>query len=64
MFIASPLRTQLEGENAKTGGHGMRIMCLSAVTCLPSDCCFNELLYKNPTKHVGLVQSGQSLSSH
>jgi hypothetical protein len=31
-------------------------------TCLPADCYFSELalhfLYKNPTQHVGLVQSG------
>ena len=33
-------------------------MCLSEATYLSADCCFSELaLYKNPPKHVGLVQS-------
>jgi hypothetical protein len=29
----------------------------SGETCLPANCCFSELALKNPTKHVGLVQS-------
>ena len=33
-------------------------MCLGGVTCLPTDCCFSELALKNPTEHVGQVQSG------
>jgi hypothetical protein len=33
-------------------------MCLSGATCLPVDCCFSELHYKNPTQCVGLEQSG------
>ena len=35
-----------------------RIMCLSGATCLSTECYFSELALKNPTKHVGLVQSG------
>jgi hypothetical protein len=36
------------------------IGCVNSITlCLYTDCCFSELaLLKNPTKHVGLVQSG------
>jgi hypothetical protein len=33
-------------------------MCPSEATCLPMDCCFSELAYKDPIKHVGLVQRG------
>jgi hypothetical protein len=33
--------------------------CPIGVTCLSAVCCFSELtLLKNPTKHIGLVQSG------
>jgi hypothetical protein len=33
---------------AKSGWFGIRIMCPSGATCLPSDCCFSELvLYKS-----------------
>jgi hypothetical protein len=42
-------------------------MCPSGVTYPSADSCFSELaLYKNPTKHVGLVQSGlhHHLTSH
>ena len=28
---------------AKTGWLGIRIMCLSGATCIPTDCCFSEL---------------------
>ena len=30
-------------ERGKTGWIGIRIMCQSGETCLPADCCFNEL---------------------
>jgi hypothetical protein len=43
VFVASPLNTQHEGERAKTGWLGIRIMCPSETTCLPADCCFSEL---------------------
>jgi len=33
-------------------------MCPSWAICLSTDCGFRELHYKNPTKRVGLVQSG------
>ena len=33
----------LKSKRAMTGWFGIRIMCPSAVTCLPADCCFNEL---------------------
>jgi hypothetical protein len=33
-------------------------MCPSEATCIPTDCCFMELRYANPTQRVGLVQSG------
>jgi len=36
-----------------TGWLGIRIMCPCGETCLSMDCCL-----KNPTKRVGLVQSG------
>ena len=58
VFIASPLRMQHYRERSKTGLVGIRIMCRSGATCLFVDCCFSELHYKNPTKCVGLVQSG------
>jgi hypothetical protein len=28
---------------AKTGWFGIRVMCPSGATCLPTDCCFSEL---------------------
>jgi len=31
-------------------------MCPNGVTCLPVDCCFNDLALYNPIKGVGLVQ--------
>jgi hypothetical protein len=34
------------GEKAKTGWLGIRIMCQSGATCLPTDCCFSELALK------------------
>jgi len=39
VFVASPLSTQDEGERAKTGWLGIRIMCLSGATCLSANCC-------------------------
>jgi hypothetical protein len=36
---------------------GIRVMCPSGATCLSADCCSSEH-YKNPAKHVDLVQSG------
>jgi hypothetical protein len=30
-------------ERAKTAWLGIRIMCASGATCLPTDCCFSEL---------------------
>jgi hypothetical protein len=41
--VASPLSTQHCGEWAKTYRLGIRIMCASGGTCLPTDCCFSEL---------------------
>jgi hypothetical protein len=36
------------GERAKAGCLGIKIMCPSGATCLPTDCCFSELaLYKS-----------------
>ena len=37
VFVASPLSTQHQGEIAKTGWLGIRIMCPSGATCLPAD---------------------------
>ena len=37
VFVASPLSTQHNGERAKTGWLGIRIMCTSGATCLPAD---------------------------
>ena len=42
-FVASPLSTQHQGERAKTGRLGIRIMCPSGATCLRAECCFSEL---------------------
>jgi len=33
-------------------------MCPSEVTCLLADCYFSGIALCNPTKHVGLVQTG------
>ena len=43
VFVASPLTMQHEGERAKTGWLGIRIMCPIGVTCLLTDCSFSEL---------------------
>ena len=43
VFVASPLSTQNEGEKAKTGWLGIRIMCPSGATGLTMDYCFSEL---------------------
>ena len=43
VFVASPLSTQHEGERAKPGWLGIRIMCPSGATSLRADCCFSEL---------------------
>ena len=42
VFVASPLSIR-KGVRAKTGRHGIRIMCPSGATCLSADCCFSEL---------------------
>ena len=48
VLVASPLSTQRQGERAKTGWPGIRIMCTNGATCLSADCCFSELaLYKS-----------------
>ena len=41
--IGIPLSTQNEGEKAKTGWLGIRIMCPSGATGLTMDYCFSEL---------------------
>jgi hypothetical protein len=41
--VASALSTQHEGERAKTGCLGIRIMCSSGATGLSMDCSFNQL---------------------
>jgi len=43
VFVASPLSMQHEGERAKIGWLGIRIMCPSGAICLSADCCFSEL---------------------
>jgi hypothetical protein len=43
IFVVSPLSKQHEGERAKTGWLGIRIICPSGATCLSVDCCFREL---------------------
>ena len=42
-YVASPLSTQHEGERAKTGWFGIRIMCSSGATCLSTNCRVSEL---------------------
>jgi len=39
----SPKHAALQGVRAKTGWLGIKIMCPSAVTYLPANCCFSEL---------------------
>jgi hypothetical protein len=56
--VASPLSTQHSGKRATTGWLGIRIIFPSGVTYLPADCCLSELALQNPTRHVGLEQSG------
>ena len=59
VFVGSPLSTHHEGERAKNGWLGISIVRTSEATCLPMNCCYSELaLCKNPTKRVGLEQSG------
>jgi hypothetical protein len=48
--VASPLNTQHQGERAKTGWLGIRIMCQTCLTVA-------SVSYKNPTQGVGLEQS-------
>ena len=43
VLVASPLSMQHQGERAKTGWLGIRLMCPSGATCLPTDCCFSGL---------------------
>ena len=57
IFVVSPLSKQHEGERAKTGWLGIRIICQSGATCLSVDCCFRDTIKKS-TKCVGLVQNG------
>ena len=42
-IVASSPSTQHEGERAKTGWLGVRIMSPSEATCLSANCCFSEL---------------------
>lgn len=42
----------------KTGCLGIRILCPSGATYLLTDCCFSELVQKNPTECVVQIQSG------
>jgi hypothetical protein len=42
-LVVQPLNTHPHGERAKTDWLGIRIMCPSEATCLPTDCCFSEL---------------------
>jgi hypothetical protein len=43
---------------AKTVRLGIRKTCQSGASCLPADCYSMSLHYNNPTKSVGLLQSG------
>ena len=43
---------------AKTVCLGIRKTCQSGASCLPADCYSMSLHFKNPTKSVGLLQSG------
>ena len=46
VFVASPLimSMQHKGERAKTCWFGIKIMCPSGATCLPTDCCVSKLV--------------------
>jgi len=57
VYVVSPLSTQYKEERAKTGWFRIRIMCPSGVTCLSAELFQSVSTKKNPTKHVGLVQS-------
>ena len=46
-----------KSEKPRTGWLGIRIICPSGTTCLPADCCFNELALKIQLGFC-LVQSG------
>jgi len=55
-IICPRLQAFLVGNHITNDGVMVSIL---ASTCLPADCCFDELhLLKNPTRCVGLVQSG------
>jgi hypothetical protein len=55
-IICPRLQAFLVGNHITIDGVMVSIL---ASTCLPADCCFDELhLLKNPTRCVGLVQSG------
>jgi hypothetical protein len=43
-----------------TGWHGIRIICSGGATGLIADWRFSMLALKNPTKSIGLVQSGHN----
>ena len=43
IFVAFPINMKQKGERGKAGWLRIMIMCPSGVTCLPGDCCFNEL---------------------
>ena len=64
VFVASLLRTQHQGERAKAGWLGIRIMCACGAKCLSAYCCFFELaLWKS--KSVCWSRTKQiSSSSH
>ena len=57
LLLRWPSTIKIQLRVTKTGWLGIKIMCRSGETCLPANCCFNDLHYKNPTKQVGLVQS-------
>ena len=61
---SSPLNTQHLGERAKTGRLGIRIMCLSGATCLPTDCCFSELALLKSNSAYWSRTKRTSSSSH
>jgi len=46
VFVASLLRTQLEGGRRKTGWVGIGILCRCGATCIRVDCCSNVLALK------------------
>ena len=53
VFAVCPLNVQHYGVKAKTGWHGIRIVCLSGAKRLTADCCFSEPALYNPTGCVG-----------